>query len=31
MYREIWRGRATLAALIVVLGVAGLLISLPSP
>jgi copper transport protein len=31
MYREIWRGRATMAALVVVLGVAGLLISLPSP
>lgn len=31
MYREIWRGRAALAALIVVLGVAGLLVSLPSP
>jgi copper transport protein len=31
MYREIWRWRAALAALIVVLGVAGLLVSLPSP
>jgi copper transport protein len=31
MYREIWRGRAALAALIVVLGVAGLLVSVPSP
>jgi copper transport protein len=31
LYREIWRGRAALAALIVVLGVAGLLVSLPSP
>jgi copper transport protein len=31
MYREIWRGRAALVALIVVLGVAGLLVSLPSP
>jgi copper transport protein len=31
MYREIWRGRAALAALIMVLGVAGLLVSLPSP
>jgi putative copper export protein len=31
MYREIWRWRTALAALIVVLGVAGLLVSLPSP
>jgi copper transport protein len=31
MYREIWRWRAALAALIVVLGVAGLLVSVPSP
>jgi copper transport protein len=31
IYHEIWRGRAVLAALIVVLGVAGLLVSLPSP
>ncbi|MEO7911424.1 MAG: hypothetical protein ABIV47_17395 [Roseiflexaceae bacterium] len=31
MYREIWRWRAALAALIVMLGVAGLLVSLPSP
>jgi putative copper export protein len=31
IYREIWRWRAALAALIVVLGVAGLLVSVPSP
>jgi putative copper export protein len=30
-FREIWRWRAALAALIVLLGVAGLLISVPSP
>ena len=29
--RRMYRGRATLVALIVVLGVAGLLVSLPSP
>jgi copper transport protein len=31
LYLQIWRGRAALAALIVLLGVAGLLVSLPSP
>jgi putative copper export protein len=31
IYRESWRWRAALVALIVVLGVAGLLVSLPSP
>jgi copper transport protein len=31
VYRQIWRWRAALAALIVVLGVAGLLVSVPSP
>jgi copper transport protein len=31
MYRQIWRWRTALAALIVVLGVAGLLVSAPSP
>ena len=31
MYRQIWRRRATLAALIMLLGVAGLLVSLPAP
>jgi putative copper export protein len=31
MYREIWSGRAAMVALIVVLGVAGLLVSLPPP
>jgi len=31
MYREIWRARAALVALFVFLGVAGLLVSLPSP
>lgn len=31
MYSQIWRGQAALAALVVVLGVAGLLVSLPSP
>jgi copper transport protein len=31
MYRQIWLARAALAALIVVIGVAGLLVSLPSP
>ena len=30
-FHEIWRWRAALAALVVVLGVAGLLISAPSP
>jgi copper transport protein len=31
IYRDIWRWRAALVALIVMLGVAGLLVSLPSP
>jgi copper transport protein len=31
MYRQAWRGRVTLAVLVVVVGVAGLLVSLPSP
>jgi hypothetical protein len=31
MYRQIWRARAALAVLVVVLGVAGLLASLPTP
>jgi copper transport protein len=31
MYQRIWRWRAALAALVVVVGVAGLLVSLPPP
>jgi copper transport protein len=31
VYRDLWRWRSAFAALIVVLGVAGLLVSLPSP